>query len=364
MNLVKGIDVSYYDMLLDWKLYQDDFAFIKVSEGTVIDRVFRAQWKAARGNTIRGAYHFFRPFVDPKLAAQKVAEYLDGDLGELPLALDLEVTDNISNPLARALSFIEEYRKQTYSTVITYTSKGFWTRPEVAGWKYKDFAEYKLWGAEYPFDKIYPGWTEDQRAARLADIWEGRFMLSFPPPFAPFKRVSFLQFTGKGDPKMIDGHSAVKDAVDMNLYNSNGGLVQDMIREFNIQYIPVDDEEGEEMPILFARVKYPTNIRSSMPGGSYQDIGDLSAGSTIEADDKRLGTDGAMWYHLTKATNPVGGAILTTGGKQVSEVTAWAWGNNLEEYTPDTTPTPSPTLTPFRFKVDGFKEFSGNLEKE
>src|SRR5688572_28589158 len=108
MNLVKGIDVSYYDDIVNWSLYDNDFAFIKVSEGTVIDKVFREQWRNAKGHTIRGAYHYFRPFVDPRLAAQKVAEYLDGDLGELPLALDLETTDSRGDVIARALSFIEE----------------------------------------------------------------------------------------------------------------------------------------------------------------------------------------------------------------------------------------------------------------
>jgi GH25 family lysozyme M1 (1,4-beta-N-acetylmuramidase) len=332
MNLVKGIDVSYYDDILNWSLYDNDFAFIKISEGTVIDKVFKEQWRAAKGRTIRGAYHFFRPFVDPKLAAQKVAEYLGGDLGELPLALDLETTDSRPDTIARALVFIEEYRKQTFTKPIIYTAPGFLS--SVQAHNYPVLADYKLWLATYPYDKIYSDWTEEKRKKRLADIWENRFMLSFPVPPRPFKRVSFWQFTGKGDPNLINGYASNKLAVDMNFYNSTLGDIEDMYKEFNIQYVP---EEGEEM-IIYGRITALTNIRSSMPGGAYQDIGDLPAGSLIEADIKQKAPDGTYWYHLTKATNPNGGPILTTFGKVVSETSCWCFGNNVTEYTPTDEP--------------------------
>src|SRR5687768_9508173 len=92
-----GADFAKYDgggnlpyHVLAWDQYTWDFAFIKASEGTVIDPLFREQWAAARGNAVRGAYHFFRPFVDPILAVTTFLDYLDGDRGELPAVLDLE----------------------------------------------------------------------------------------------------------------------------------------------------------------------------------------------------------------------------------------------------------------------------------
>lgn len=353
MQIVKGIDVSYYDEELDWKLYNADFTFIKCSEGLVIDKTFRNQWRAAKGHTIRGAYHFFRAFIDPIKAAERLAEYLDGDLGELPPAIDLETSDGMPDVISRCLQFSERFRNLTLKRPMIYSSPGFLSSYH-ADW-YADLEDYSLWLATYPFDKIYPTWTELQRKQRLQDIWEGRFLLSFPAPPKPFKHVSFLQFTGKGDPSLVDGYQGVKEAVDMNLYN--GIDLQDLKQEFQINYIP--KPEGETMPpVIYAKIKSFTNIRNG-PYDSYPDIGDLVVGSTIEAVDTTIDVIGRKWYRLSKATNPQGGDIVTTLGKLVSDVVAWCYAGNAEEYIP----TPTTTKVPFSIQVEGFRPYSGELEK-
>jgi len=340
MDLVKGIDVSYYDFILNWSLYDNDFAFIKVSEGTVIDKVFKAQWKEARGQTIRGAYHFFRPFVDPKLAAETTFEYMDGDLGELPLVLDLETTDNRADTVARALLFLARWRQLAGKRPMIYTAPGF--LDNIQAHNYIILEEYKLWLATYPFDKIQGNWTEEKRDQRLTDIWQGKYLLSFPPPPRPFKRVSFFQFTGKGPPNLIKGYQSNKLAVDFNLYN--GQTFKELVQEFQIDYIP--KPEGETMTI-YGRVIAKTNIRNGPFDVGYQDIGDLPADTLIEASDKTQDRLGRTWYKLSKATNSENGPILTIHGKQVGEVVAWCFGGNVTEIgePPTPSPTPEPTVT-------------------
>ena len=330
MNPIRGIDVSYYNQPIDWKEYDGDFAFIKVSEGTVIDKIFKLQWREARGRTLRGAYHFFRVYVDPKAAANKVADYLDGDIGELPLALDLETYDGLKDTaIARAITFVEEYKRRTHGKVITYTSKGFLDplylkhqkELEILG----QLCDYRIWLAAYPFDKIGETWSEEQRKKRLREIWQGEYMLAVPPPPYPFRRVSFHQFTGIGDPAIVGGHPLVKQAVDMNLYN--GSFINYLMNEFQITYIP--KEEGQEMDKTGKTIRF-TNIRTTPSEGPTNDIGDLPAGSTVHIIDETLDGLGRKWYKIDNATNPSGGPILTTLNKAVSETPCWCYGNNIE----------------------------------
>ena len=68
--VVQGVDVSHYDGTIDWvKAHASgiDFAFMKATESTdFIDPNFATNWQAAAAaGVIRGAYHFFRPEVDP-----------------------------------------------------------------------------------------------------------------------------------------------------------------------------------------------------------------------------------------------------------------------------------------------------------
>ena len=215
----KGIDVSKWDVNMDWSGYDWDFAFIKVSEGLVIDRLFDSHWSSARGRTQRGGYHFFRPFVDPKQALGRFLDYLDGDLGELPLVLDLEVTDDIDKRtvVSRALTWLVECKKATGETPIVYTSQGF--IDEVDLFDYPDFAPYPLWLAQYPFDKIFPGYDERERALVLHEILTDSRVLHIPACPKPFKKLVYHQWTAKGAPQDVPGYyvgPGGKLAVDFN----------------------------------------------------------------------------------------------------------------------------------------------------
>ena len=61
---VRGVDVSYYQGDIDWKVLADeniDFAFIKATEGSGhIDTKFEENWEqSGKTDLKRGAYHFF-----------------------------------------------------------------------------------------------------------------------------------------------------------------------------------------------------------------------------------------------------------------------------------------------------------------
>lgn len=234
----KGIDLSLWDagvnrdIPLDWSKYSWDFAFIKVSEGKVIDPAFDMQWSAARGNTIRGAYHYFRCFVDPKQSVLATLDFLNNDYGELPLAFDLEGRDGFpaSYVMQQSKSWLSWYEEFTGIRPIIYSRRLF-LRDELKTANYDWLKNYKLWLAEYYFDRMSPVTSRNQR---LSDVLSGVYPASFPVPPAPFSRVSFFQFSEFGQPENIPGYYlgyGHKLQVDLNLYN--GTQIQ-MLEEFKM----------------------------------------------------------------------------------------------------------------------------------
>ena len=356
MTLV-GIDVSYYDPILDWKNYTWDFAFIKASEGTVIDQDFRQQWEAARGYTIRGAYSFFRSFVNQKLAVQKLIEYLGNDLGELPVVLDLEVHNSYISAALLALDWLKEFYRLTGIRPIVYTSPGFASDKYVRLYNYPEFAEYPLWLATYPWDKITSTWTEEMRRNKLHSIAIMETPYTFPSTIKPFPRVDFVQWTGKFPPEYVPGYPlGGKLAVDVNFY---AGDMKQLFDQFKIIYVP--KPKGETM-IYTGRITTVTNMRSSMPGGQYLDIGDLPTGTLIVASEKLPDANGIPWYKLISATlnsQP----LKTSTGKLVNETPVWCYGKNVQEDSIQPTPTEKPVFE-FTISKEGYKTTTVRLEPE
>lgn len=236
--MIKGIDVSKWDgaggHLIDWKQYSHkfDFAFFKVSDGNVIDPVFKDQWNAARGKTLRSAYHFFHPNLDPKASVQKTISYLEGDLGELPLMFDMEVADNVGDPFVQAKSWLSWYEQLTGIRPIFYSSPNF---------LYQYHSEKNLWLsnyilhlAEYPWDNL----AVEQRTPKLHDVLEDKVPYHFPLPPKPFNKVWFWQWTGKGNPEDVPGYylgANHKLAVDFNMFN---GTASEFSSLFHLSDMP------------------------------------------------------------------------------------------------------------------------------
>lgn len=293
-----GIDVSKWDTKIDWSKYDWDFAFIKVSEGTVIDPMFDSHWISARGNTQRGGYHFFRAFVDPRQAAQRFIEYLNGDMGELPPVLDLESANGIEKKtvVSRALTWLKEYERMTNVRPIVYISEGFIAEIEL--YKYPDFEDYDLWLAQYPFDLIYDGYTESDRTQKLKSILDNPLSLRIPRSPAPFKKIKYLQWTAKGNPLDVPGYYigiGSKKAVDLNF-------------ELNEEETPMPTtQEGTIQGALLAP-STKLNIRDAA-SATAKDLGDLFSG------DRVYGTVSGGWMKLTK--------IIRTNGT-VENITGYA----------------------------------------
>src|SRR5512140_1154020 len=103
MATVPGIDVSYWQSGIDWPKVRatgQRFVIIKATEGeTYTDPTFNDDWNGARvSGLLRGPYCFFHPKQDPKKQADHFLSVIQAqnDRGELPPAIDLEVTDGLT----------------------------------------------------------------------------------------------------------------------------------------------------------------------------------------------------------------------------------------------------------------------------
>jgi lysozyme len=150
---VIGIDVSKYQLNIDWEKVKDAnarFAFVKASEGaSLADRKFKRNWEAAHRSGIPvGAYHFFRPQRSAELQAGFFVEQV-GALrpGDLPPVLDVEERDGVaSEEVARkALIWLRSVEEALGVAPILYSGRNFYHEhlhgrlPE----------RYRVWVAHY-----------------------------------------------------------------------------------------------------------------------------------------------------------------------------------------------------------------------
>lgn len=313
MEQLIGIDVSYYDPILDWKNYSWDFAFVKATEGTVSDMDFVQQWTAARGYTIRGAYSFFHHFVNPVLAVRKLIEVLGDDRGELPPVLDLE--DDDGNPEAvapKALEWLREAERKFGRKPIVYTSWGFASAIKLAN--YKEFTEYPLWLAIYPWDKITEAWTEEKRTNQIHKLVNNRHVYVVPNAAQPWNdKPTFVQWTAKCPPEFVPGYPlGSKKAVDINFYP---GTMKNLFDQFNITYTPKPKGEDMEKPVTMTAVLVAdteSRLRSSA-GLGFTVYRTLVGPLVIKGTGEKVLRDGYHWIELVAINDqPVTGWVALT----------------------------------------------------
>ena len=105
---VKGVDVSSYQGMIDWKTLaaQDiSFVFIKATEGsTFVDDNFAYNYSEARKTGLRvGAYHFFSYDSEGSTQADNFIKTVENSEGMLPPVIDLEFYgDKRQNPPPQA----------------------------------------------------------------------------------------------------------------------------------------------------------------------------------------------------------------------------------------------------------------------
>jgi lysozyme len=153
---VCGIDVSYYQGNINWRLvkhmHEDSihisFAFIKATEGLLlVDPYFQHNWReAAKAGITRGAYHYFRPRLNGKWQARFFLQTAKTQKGDLPMVVDVEQLDGVSPDKMRLelSAYLKYIQEQTGIKPIIYSGIKFYSN-NLAGY----FSGYPLWIAHY-----------------------------------------------------------------------------------------------------------------------------------------------------------------------------------------------------------------------
>jgi len=96
---IVGPDVSFYqddpgtlqEINFERMNNSADFVIIRVGQNLWVDPDFKNNWRRAKEAGLpRGSYWFYDSRADPRQQAELWINLLSGDLGELPLFLDLE----------------------------------------------------------------------------------------------------------------------------------------------------------------------------------------------------------------------------------------------------------------------------------
>jgi lysozyme len=171
-DVIRGLDVSHYDETIDFakvKAAGYEFCWAKCTEGTGnVDPRYKAnKAKAKAAGLLFGAYHFFRPGLDPIAQAEWFLKNAAIETGDFRPMLDWEVHQSSSDPL-RAKQWLDRVERATGQKPIIYGPpymlNDYGLPPE--------FANYALCVAHYgTLEPLVP---------------------------APWKVWSFHQFTDKG----------------------------------------------------------------------------------------------------------------------------------------------------------------------
>ena len=145
---ILGVDISHWDVVVDWKAAATDirFAILKASEGGYARDDTYSTNKAGciQAGVPHGAYHFFRSNQDPVKQAQNFTSAIGGNMKVL--VADVETMDgcDLRNNLKTFMAKVEEI---TGIAAMVYTSPGFWNLYGIndAAWCKK----YPLWVAHW-----------------------------------------------------------------------------------------------------------------------------------------------------------------------------------------------------------------------
>ena len=190
---IEGLDVSKWDGSIDWKEVKASgraFAFVRVSDGLDYpDSTFATNWSGARSAGLyRGAYQYFEADQNATSQANLVLDALGSDLGELPVVVDVEVTDGESASTIRSAinTWSSVIENGTGRAPIVYVSPGFWS--SIGG------------------------------SSETDGLWVANWDVSCPSLPSAWSSWQFWQYSDAGDVPGISGQ------VDVNRFN--GSLAQ------------------------------------------------------------------------------------------------------------------------------------------
>lgn len=174
---VRGIDVSIYQKVIDWKRVAKDeqgidFAFIRLSDGLRRDKMFETNWTGARSaGLITGIYQYFDVHQSVSAQVDMVLEAMGDPLAwsdgmTLPPALDVEAyEDSRKMPSPREMvSAIYAWCSAIEAALgippVIYTNASTWdTYVRSLGFHQK----HPLWVAHYteaPAPLVPQGWKQ------------------------------------------------------------------------------------------------------------------------------------------------------------------------------------------------------------
>ena len=233
-----GIDVSHYKKLIDWievKKSGVQFAIIKATESdNFVDPRFDYNWsRTRRQGLIRGAYHFFRPLVDPVRQANNFIKIAGRILHQtdLPPVLDIESYPDfvarewkqisLDERLRRLQIWLKAVESATGRTPIIYTNYYAWR--DYLG-NTEKFARHPLWIAAYKVDspKI------------PANNWGG-------------KGWTFWQTSERG---IVPGIRGEAPCVDMDVYRGTFEDLNSWLKIDQARALPPEVTNGDMMAAL------------------------------------------------------------------------------------------------------------------
>lgn len=201
----KGIDVSKYQNVTDWKYVRDagiSFVIIKSTEGIEsIDLSFQSHLSGAKSVGMKvGVYHFCRA-KDVQSAIQEADFFISVinsaggfDVLDIAPALDIETPEgaNRDNVVAICRAWVERVKQVSGMQPVLYS---------------------------------YPFFADQYLDASLADIplWLANYDVQQPNDRAGWCRWTFLQYSEKGKVPGIDGYVDL-DEFDGDIANYNGRL--------------------------------------------------------------------------------------------------------------------------------------------
>lgn len=161
MNLVHGVDVSYWEPRVDWRILRAQgfkFALIRATSGVgYVDPKFKSHWEGARKEgLLRGAYHYLIANQDPKQQADLFIATISADRGELPPIIDLEdkYNENASNTLIidTCKAILDRVEKAFGVKPMIYSRTQYLNVHVSRGGRAPSWAmDYPLWLAQYPY---------------------------------------------------------------------------------------------------------------------------------------------------------------------------------------------------------------------
>ncbi|MED5019910.1 glycoside hydrolase family 25 protein [Paenibacillus chibensis] len=244
----KGIDVSHWQGIIDWKQVKNagySFVFLKATEGAkLVDDRFRANAQGAKGaGLLTGVYHLTRAKIPQDVSAElehfvQVVESAGGiDSFKLPFVLDIETKEGGTRANISAIvhEWIRLFKLRTGKVLMIYTFPSF-----IDSSLDSTFGNVPLWYAYYssgsPANK--GGWN----------AWE------------------FIQYTNKGKVAGINGD------VDLDEYKGSEAELMDAYQSTKPQpNIPAWKEAGRQWLIEHA------GISADWKADDPVDIGTLGA---------------------------------------------------------------------------------------